>query len=251
MTLAAPLHRRISEGMEAAIRSGAWRAHDRAPSERELCERHGVSRTTARHAVSDLVHAGLLYTVAGKGTFVADRPLRQELRPLVGFDEDLRAQGLTTRAQVLGFGRVEADAGLAAALGLRPHSPVLRLSRLRLLRDQPLAVQTSYLPEHLCPGLLRLDFGRRSLFRTLREDYGLDLVEGSTTIKAALADAAEVDLLRLASPAAVLRTAQLTLLAGGEAIEHCVASFHGGLFELTSAAGRMAPVPPLRARGEG
>lgn len=239
---AAPLHRQLKDTILAAIRSGEWPAHARIASERELCERHGVSRTTARRAISDLAHEGVLYTVGGKGTFVADRPLRQELRPLVGFDEDLRSQGLVTRSVVRDLRRIEAGPDLAATLGIRPLSPVVRLSRLRLLRDQPLAIQTSYLPEHLCPGLLHVDFARRSLFRTLREEYGLDLVEGSTVIKAALADAEEAALLALDMPAAVLRTAQVTLLAGGEVIERCVSSFHGAHFELTSAAGRMAPV---------
>lgn len=247
MTRAAPLHSQIKDTLEATIRSGEWRAHDRTPSEREICDRHGVSRITARRAVSDLVNEGLLYTVAGKGTFVADRPLRQELRPLVGFDEDLRGQGIATRAVVRDFRRIEADADLAQTLGLRQYSPVLRLSRLRLLHGQPLAVQTSYLPEHLCPGLLHLDFAQRSLFRTLRDDYGLDLMEGSTVIKAALADAEEVDLLALQPPAPVLRTSQITLLAGGEVIESCITSFHGTLFELTSASGRVAPVGVLPA----
>lgn len=247
MTRATPLHSQIRDQLEATIRSGKWRANDRAPSERELCDRHGVSRITARRAIADLVNEGLLYTVAGKGTFVADRPLRQELRPLVGFDEDLRSQGIPTEARVRDFRRIEADADLAKVLGLRHFSPVLQLSRLRLLRGQPLAVQTSYLPEHLCPGLLHLDFAQRSLFRTLREDYGLDLLEGSTVITAALADAREQDLLALQPPAPVLRTSQITLLAGGEVIERCITSFNGALFELSSASGRVAPVGVMPA----
>ena len=247
MTRATPLHSQIRNLLEATIRSGQWRANDRVPSEREICDQHGVSRITARRAVSDLVNDGLLYTIAGKGTFVVDRPLRQELRPLVGFDEDLRSQGIATRAVVRDFRRIEADLDLALRLGLRQYSPVLRLSRLRLLRGQPLAIQTSYLPEHFCPGLLHMDFAQRSLFRTLRDEYGLDLVEGSTVITAALANTEEADLLALQPPAAVLRTSQITLLGGGDVIESCITSFHGTLFELTSATGRVAPVGVMPA----
>lgn len=231
----ATLHDQVRESILSAIVGGMFAPNDKILSEREICEQHGVSRTTARRAINDLVNDGLLYTVTGKGTFVAERPLRQELRLLVGFEEDLRSQGLDVRSRVITFDRMEATEDIAAALALRPMVPVLRLSRLRLLGDQPLAIQTSYLPEHLCPGLQHLDFRNRSLFRTLREDYGLTLVGGSTTIKAGLADQNEVQLLTLAPPAPVLRTEQCTLLESGEVIELCRTSFHGDQFELSSA----------------
>ena len=230
----APLHRRLKDAILEAVGSGEWAEGERIPSERELCERHGVSRTTARHAVSALVHEGVLRTVGGRGTFVAPRAPRQEPCPRAGFEDDLRAQGLAVRAEVLDLSRIEAGKGLAAALGLRPFSPVIRLRRLRLSGDRPLAVQTSLLPEHLCPGLLRLDFARRSLFRTLREEHGHALQGGRTAIRAALAKPKEARLLRLDRPAAVLRTVRHTRIAGSEVIERCESSFPGAGFELGS-----------------
>ncbi len=235
------LHSRLRAAILAKIASGEWPPHTRIASERELCEAHGVSRTTARRAISDLTHQGVLYTVSGKGTFVTSQPLRQKLQPLVGFAEDLRSQGIAVRSVVETFDRIEADADLAASLDLAPHAAVVRLRRVRMTRAQPLAIQTSYLPAHLCPGILRLDFADRSLFATLRGPYGLELIGGSTVIRAALATAEESALLALAPGAAVLRTDQVTLLAGGEVIERCVSSFPGAHFELSSSATGTAP----------
>ena len=44
---------------------------DPVPSERELCDRFGVSRMTVRQAVDTLAVEGLLQRVQGSGTFVA------------------------------------------------------------------------------------------------------------------------------------------------------------------------------------
>lgn len=48
------------------------RGHQRLVSTRALAELHGVSVSTARRALEQLAHEGLVYSVQGKGTFVAD-----------------------------------------------------------------------------------------------------------------------------------------------------------------------------------
>src|SRR5690606_40677585 len=57
------------------------RPGDAIPSERTLCARLGVSRPTVRAAVDELVVAGLLVREHGRGMFVADEKITQELVP--------------------------------------------------------------------------------------------------------------------------------------------------------------------------
>ncbi|MGW1074075.1 GntR family transcriptional regulator [Streptomyces sp. NPDC002537] len=42
------------------------------PSEKELVERYGAARNTARSALSVLREQGLVYTVPGRGTYVSE-----------------------------------------------------------------------------------------------------------------------------------------------------------------------------------
>ncbi|OZI10184.1 GntR family transcriptional regulator [Bacillaceae bacterium SAS-127] len=56
--------------MEALIESGEWPVGDRIAPELELMEQFDVSRNTLREAIRSLVHAGLLQTKQGSGTFV-------------------------------------------------------------------------------------------------------------------------------------------------------------------------------------
>ncbi len=262
---AEPLYLQLKQAITENIRSGAWSADSRIPSERELCELYNVSRTTTRRTLSDLVHEGKLYAVSGKGTFVA-RPFEQKLEPFTGFSEDLQRRALDvefhtgvqdTKAEagrglmdvaslVLAAEHLEASEKLAKHLGLRVFSPVAKLKRLRFWSGQPISVQTAYLPEHLCPGLLRRDFSAASLFKTLRQAYGLNLTQGHTIIKAGLAGTEEAGLLELENPAAVLRTYQTTFLDTGEVIEYCECVYPGNRFELTSTAWQNALPRELR-----
>ena len=50
-----------------------YRAGDMIPSERELSERYGLSRTTVRLALQELERLGLVVRQHGRGTFVTDR----------------------------------------------------------------------------------------------------------------------------------------------------------------------------------
>jgi len=48
--------------------------HRPIPSETQIRQEFGVARDTARQAVALLRERGLVYTIAHRGTFVAERP---------------------------------------------------------------------------------------------------------------------------------------------------------------------------------
>ena len=64
-------HRQIAEWIKAAIQSGELERHRPVPSEKTIMDLTGVARTTARRAVAALRDDGVVYTVAGRGTFVS------------------------------------------------------------------------------------------------------------------------------------------------------------------------------------
>jgi GntR family transcriptional regulator len=68
-----PYYYQLEVLLRDQIARGRWKAAQRVPSEKQLCERYGVSRTTVRQAVGNLVQQGLLYHLKGKGTFVGPR----------------------------------------------------------------------------------------------------------------------------------------------------------------------------------
>ncbi len=77
-----PIYEQITEQMKQAILSGSLLPGDALPSIRMLAKELKISVMTTKRAYSDLERDGFIETVAGKGSFVAERNqdfLREEL----------------------------------------------------------------------------------------------------------------------------------------------------------------------------
>src|SRR6266487_4217694 len=102
-----------------------------------------ISRMTARQAITDLVNEGLFYREQGKGTFVSQRKITQQLIRLTGFTEDIKARGQKPGTKVLSAQMFPADETTAEKLRIDPGTLIFRLQRLRLADDEPLAIELS------------------------------------------------------------------------------------------------------------
>ncbi len=227
-----PLHTQLTDLLREQIVAGILPPRARLPSERILCDRHGVSRITVRKALSELVHDGLIYTSVGKGTYVSEPTLSEELQPLSSFSDDIRRRGMTPSSRMLEAVIVHADDALAERLRVPRGAETVKVHRLRLADGLPIAIQVTHLPHRLCPGLLRFDLAARSLFDVLRAEFGLVLVQAETVIEAAIAAEDEARLLQLPSPAAVLISEQTTYLESGRVIEHARSIFRADRYKL-------------------
>lgn len=67
-----PLHRQFYEILKKNIEEGKYKTGEYIPSERELCEKYNLSRTTVRRAISQLIDEELLFSIPGTGTFVSE-----------------------------------------------------------------------------------------------------------------------------------------------------------------------------------
>ncbi|MEV7582206.1 GntR family transcriptional regulator [Streptomyces erythrochromogenes] len=67
-----PPYRQIAADLAAEIASGVLAPGRPLPSEKELTERYGVARNTARSALAVLRERGLIFTVTGRGSYVTE-----------------------------------------------------------------------------------------------------------------------------------------------------------------------------------
>lgn len=103
-----PLYRRLMDYLLEEIDAGRLQPGQQIPLERELSERFRMSRMTVRHALNELVNEGMLFRHQGKGTFVGRPRIRQKLRGLSSFTEDMLNRGLRPGGRVLSIEVVSA-----------------------------------------------------------------------------------------------------------------------------------------------
>lgn len=230
-TADAPIYLRIADAFAQRIAAGSLKVGERLPSERRIAGDLGASRMTARQALKHLEQRGLVETRTGLGAFVAERRIEQQLTTLTGFSEDMRRVGRLASSIVLHADIVPADREAAEALGLRPGSAVHRLVRLRLADAEAVALERTELPATLAPGLLgRADYARDSLYRVLRDVYGIVPTEAEQTLCAGHPDAAAATALGIPRSSAILRLTRRTVDAAGRPIEYVRSAYRGDCF---------------------
>lgn len=85
-----PIYEQIKDGFRKLIISNSLSANEKLPSVRELASGLAINPNTIQRAYRDLESAGYVYSVAGKGTFVAENQEFNDVRQqelLEEFDE--------------------------------------------------------------------------------------------------------------------------------------------------------------------
>lgn len=214
------LYSRIREDLRASITSGAWQPNDRLPSESELITRYSVSRITVRQALSDLQRDGLIFKVAGKGSFVAPAKPFQELTRLQGFAEAMGALGHATFNRVLSVRATPAPTDVAQRLLLPADEPVIEIRRVRHVGPLPVSLDLTWLPLAIGQRVAREDLAGRDIFNILETDCGLPLGHADLVVDAVLADAEQAALLGVHRGAPLLHIERLTHGADGRPLDH-------------------------------
>ena len=147
-----PYYHQLKLFIVGQIESGRLIPQQRLSSESEFCERYNISRTVVRQAIKELKNDGFLTTEKGRGTFVAKPRIIEGLaQSLAGFYEDLEKRGYRVTSGIIGNEVSTASPSVAMALKIKPESPVIKISRLRKLNNEPSVFVTTYIPQILCP----------------------------------------------------------------------------------------------------
>lgn len=195
-----PLHRRIGSELRAQILGRTLAPGAQVPTEAELQERYGVSRSVVRQALASLEQEGLVERRRGRGTTVRERgELHRLVQRVPGLSTQVEGEGVHVTTRVLELGLEPAS----EATGELASDRVLRLRRLRSAGDEPLALIETWLPEEL-GDLTAQELTDTSLHATIQRRFGTHVVAGRRQVRAVGADADTAELLRVTAGTPVL-----------------------------------------------
>lgn len=186
-----PLYGQIRSQIEEAIKTGRLKPGHALPSEPELARSLGVSKMTVRHALNQLVGDGLITRQKGRGTFVAHQKVEITLPYFTSYSEDMARRGYTPFTQLLSVETVQASARQAKTLGLDERAPLIRIVRLRLADEIPIALETSWVNAALVPNFVERHRSFTSLYQVLQDDYDLRPTRARQSFEATSAAAHE------------------------------------------------------------
>lgn len=226
-----PLYIQLKDRLRERILDGTYADHQRLPSEAELGALFGVSRITVRQALSDLQREGVIFKIAGKGSFVARKKAQQELTRLEGFAEAMARQGHAIHNRVIGHRCLDAAPDVASRLAVASGTRISEIRRIRHLDGEPVSLEITYLPESLGERLRNEDLARRDIFVIFENDFGIPLGHADLQIGAVLADQALAEALQVAPGSALLRIERLTFDARGKPFDFEYLYFRSETFQ--------------------
>lgn len=176
------LSHQIVEIITSRIRDGTYAPESQLPSENEMAEEFGVSRTTVRNAFSKLAARGLVVRRQGVGTFVSQLSrISNPLNVATDFSGLLKRSGIKHKMELVSAIFTLPDKDLAQALQIGRTNAVLETHRVIYTEDQPIIYCITSLPGWLFDEELAHDpveYAKRaaSLYAFLENDCG-QLVE--------------------------------------------------------------------------
>lgn len=196
-----PLWAQVSADIRRRVADGAFA--DGFPGEIALTEQYDVSRHTIREALRVLRDEGLLRSERGRGTTIEENKYSQNLGTLYSLFRTIEDQGVAQRSEVRRL-NTTTNPSVAANLQLPPAAELVVLERIRFAGDEPLAVDTAWLPKDTAAGILTADFTRGGLYDALASLCNVRPNAGNERVTAQTAPSHIADILDLPKDVAVL-----------------------------------------------
>ncbi len=165
-----PLYYQLVSIIKRNIAVGIIKSGDLLPSEQEMCDTFGISRSTVRLAIGELESEGLVVRRRGKGTYISEPKLRRKTEEIYSFSSEMLSLGLNPSSKVLRFEKKVPEEDMVKFLGLKDNmQQVFEIVRVRMADNEPLLLETTFIPEYIFPELTEEMLNHASLYQLIKE----------------------------------------------------------------------------------
>ncbi len=242
--IGSPLYVQVETALASDIGAATLPPGSQLPSEDSLTARFGVSRTTVRKAVENLVARGLVEIRRGRGTFVTEPKVVQDMTELSGFVEDMVALGRNPTARLLDKRPVLASKTVAQQLGVLPGTQVFRIERVRLADGVAMSFDETYLPLEIGEKVATHDLEIEPIFSLLEDKYDLPLVEAQYQMEAVTADEKVALALAVEVGSPIFRIERTSYCEGQRPVDYERLYYRGDLIKFVTRLSRRPRAGP-------
>lgn len=226
-----PLYYQLKELLSDRINNGEWQVNDMLPTEEQLTERYGLSRTTVRQALRELELEGLISRHRGRGTFVSRPKVSHSPEPQHGLTDFLHQQGRIPGWRVISADWAPAPAEAAKGLQLEQGTAVFCLRRLRLADEEPIGYHVAYVSPAWAAAINPDLFESGGSLHYLNSQDQLAGSYADRTIEAIPAPEAVSEVLEVEVGSPLLTIRRLVTGRAGRPVEEMRAMYRGDRFQ--------------------
>lgn len=157
---ALPLYQQVKEYILGKINDSTMLPGMRIESEAELVAGLNVSRMTVNRALRELTAEGRLKRIQGRGTFIADKKPQASLLQIQSIAEEIRMRGGSYSCTVHLLQEEKAQPSVAAAMQLKPYTPVFHSIIVHKDDNMPIQLGCRYINPEIAPNFLEQDFSK-------------------------------------------------------------------------------------------
>lgn len=222
-----PLYFQLKEIIGQCIEDNTFVAGDILPSENELVEKYKISRMTVKQALDSLAAEGSVTRIKGKGTFVAEKKIEQNVLGLTGFSEDMVLRGMKPSSAIIENRQITAPQNIAKILST---NNVNLIKRIRSADGCPLGIEESYIPTSTLPVVSNSTL-ESSLYDYLENVLNKKISYAKQSLEASVVSKETAELLNIDEGAPVLILNRTTVLDDGTPFEFTRTIFRGDRYK--------------------
>ena len=204
------------------ITNGEYKANEKIPYEKELCEKFNVSKMTVKRALDLLVVEGLIVKRRGAGTFVKDisqtqiedMTIKNQFSGLT-----ITMSGHDIKSKLLSFKIINADPIVAENLKIQENDFVCFIHRVRYVDNMATVIEKTYMPLYLFPSIKISDV-EGSIYDYIEHKVNYKIQSSHSTVRARKSDDIDWTYLNLKKDEPVIEIERIGYLDNGKVFEY-------------------------------